>query len=343
MKIALLSTFPPKKCGIGVYSDNLLNGLKKVDKNLKIITIGTKDSDADYKLNFKSVLLKYKLKDIIKKEKIELIHIQHNYPHFCKFFNLNLIRSLKLPIPTIVTLHEVQYPQKLSFFRKLRLNILKMIEKNIVKRATRIIVHSPKQKSFLKRSNVVCVYHGLELLKENKRKGKNLLFLGIINPTKGVHILIKAMDYLKGYNLTIAGNVPDPKYKAVLLEMLKQRKIDYNFKWLSSKEKWSYYQKADAVVLPYTWAPYQSGILHNAISVSVPIVVTKVGALPEIVEEFNLGEISESNPKALAGSIIKLFKNYPKYKKGISTYRKKANWQQVAKEHIQVYKSLIKA
>jgi hypothetical protein len=111
LKIGLVSPFLPEKDGIAIYSDNLLKGMEKNKKH--IITIGRKGSKSDYITDFKSFSLKKDLKKIIKKEKLSLIHIQYVPTLFGKYnLNYNLIKSLDLPIPIIVTLHEVHYSNK---------------------------------------------------------------------------------------------------------------------------------------------------------------------------------------------------------------------------------------
>ena len=93
MKIGLLSRFPPERCGIAIYSNNLLKALKK--KKVDVVTIGSLGSDADYCLDLGSISLESKLGQIIKKEKLDLLHIQYVAPFFGKF-NLNiLLKHLK--------------------------------------------------------------------------------------------------------------------------------------------------------------------------------------------------------------------------------------------------------
>ena len=352
MNIGVISTFPPEKCGIAIYTDNLLSEMNKSgDKSIKIIRIGTEESDADYKLDLKSFDLKKNLKKIIKEENLDLIHVEHNYPHFSTILNMNLISSLGLDVPFVITLHEVQYPQKLSFIGQIRFSFLKFIEKMMVKAAKKIIVHTPNQKEFLEREynvkNVETIYHGLDLRNDNKGKEKNILFLGIITPAKGVHYLIEAMKGLKDYNLTIAGSIPSghEDYEKELNEKIKENgliNVKTDFRWIPEKDKWNYYEEASLAVLPYTWAPYQSGILHNALSVGIPAVVTKTGALWELVEQFKFGEIAKTkDPDSIREAIKKVFENYDYYKEGICKYRDEANWENVAKKHINLYKGLI--
>ena len=112
----------------------------------------------------------------------------------------------------------------------------------------------------------------------------------------------------------------------------------------SEHRKADYYKNADLVVLPHIWAPYQSGILHNSIAWELPVVVTRVGALYEMVELFKFGEIVKPrSPKSLADGIRKVFKEYKNYKAGINKYRKIANWKQIGKEHLSLYARLTKS
>ncbi len=346
MKIGLLTPYLSDQCGIAIYSHNLIQ--HNLDKKVKMVVIGNEKSDrADYQLNFKSFSLKKKLKEIIKKEKIDLIHVQHNFGYFSKFFNYNLLQIFSLKIPMVVTLHEVEYSNK-----GIKNKILNFIENKIVKKVTKVIVHTEKAQQFLeqkyKKKNIRCIYHGLELMSMGKRMDKNILFFGFITPSKGLEYLIQAMTYLPDYHLTIVGSIPpeiNGDYKNKLNYEIKKNKlknVHLTIGWTPQEEKWNYYKKADVIVLPHVWAPYQSGILHNALSCGKPVVVSKVGSLYEMVEKFKFGEIVEpKNPKALAYGIKKVFENYTFYTNGIKKYRNLANWTTVMNEHLKLYQKLI--
>jgi glycosyltransferase involved in cell wall biosynthesis len=162
----------------------------------------------------------------------------------------------------------------------------------------------------------------------------------MISQGKGVPYLIKAMKYLPDYNLTIAGNFINKETRKSVLSAINNSKsnIKTDFKWIDEEDKEKYYKKADCAVLPHTWAPYQSGILHNSVAWNLPVIVTKIGALYEMVELFKFGEIIKpKNPKALAEGIKTVFKNYSSYKKGIDRYKKAANWKNIAKQHFKLY------
>jgi len=341
LKIGLVSPFLPEKDGIAIYSDNILNGLNSKKKN--IVTIGRKGSQADYLINFKSFSLKKNLEKIIKREKLNLIHIQYVPTLFGKYnLNYNLIRALDVSIPVIVTLHEVHYSNK-----GMRNKILGLIERAIIKKVNSIIVHTPKQKSFLqkkyRKNNIFVIYHGLRLNQIPKRKPqKKLLCFGMISHGKGVPYLIKAMEYLPNYNLMIAGKFVDKQIEKDVKDALKNStNVNTDFGWISEEKKETYYKKSNAIILPHIWAPYQSGILHNAVAWGLPVVVTRTGALYELVELFKFGEIVKpKNAKAIAEGIKQISKNNKKYQIGIKKYRELANWQKIAQEHLKIYKKL---
>ncbi len=342
MKIALVSPLPPDKCGVAIYSNNLIGELKK---GCELITIGNNVSGSDYRIDLTTISLKSEIEKIVAKENIGLVHFQYNPALYGrKTLNINFVNALHQKVPTVATLHEVQYE-----CRSIKQKVLGWLEKRIVNNASRIIVHTQKQRDFLETKyhakNIARIYHGLELHPISGRKGKSVLFFGLISREKGIIYLVRAMKFLPDFNLQIVGSVVGKKFEKELLKEIDGTKnISYKFGWVDEKERWETYGKANIVVLPHLWAPYQSGILHNAVSCGLPVVVTDAGALPEMVEKFKLGEIVKAaDDKALAEGIAKVYSSYDSYKRGIHEYRKEAGWGTVAKEHIKLYESMVKS
>ncbi len=340
MKIALVSPLPPDKCGIAIYSNNLLRELKS---SVEVVTVGNRESDADSRIDFGAISLGGEIAKIVDREKASLVHFQYAAALFGrKTLNLNFIGALKQKVPVIVTLHEVQYEA-----RSIKQRLLAWLERRIVSNSSKIVVHTQKQKDFLetkyKARNIARIYHGLELHPLAGKKGKSILFFGIISKDKGILHLVRAMKFLPDFSLNIVGSVADRNFeKELLKEIDGMKNISYKFGWVSEEERWETYRKANIVVLPYLWAPYQSGVLHNSVSVGLPVVVTGTGALPEMVERFRLGEIVRpADGKALAEGIARAYLNYDSYKRGIHEYRKEAGWATVAKDHVRLYESIV--
>ena len=343
IKVGLVSPFLPRKDGIAIYSNNLITHMNL--DGVKLIKIGDEDSDAEYKVDLKSMGLKNELKRIVEKENLDVIHVQYVPTLFGKYnLNINLIKALKLKIPVITTLHEVHYSSK-----GLRDFALSWIEKKLVRNSTKVIVHTPQQKEFLEKKcgcqNVVCIYHGLNFFDVNKRENKNILFFGFVTPLKGIEYLIKAMKELPDCQLKIVGHVPKgvaSGYKEKLLSQIEGKEnIKTDIRWIPEEDKKEYFKWADVVALPYRWGPYQSGILHNAMSFGVPVVVTRVGSVHEMVELFNIGKIvTPEDSQSLAEGVKEVFDDYDRFKNNIEEYRKVARWETISSEHKKLYLEL---
>jgi glycosyltransferase involved in cell wall biosynthesis len=344
MKIGMVCRLPPEKDGIAVTYVNLV---KELRKKISVVTIGTKKSDADYKINFLSPFLGSRLKEIVLKEKIGLLHIHYIAPFYGKYLlNTNLIAALSQDVPVVVTMHEVHPSGK-----GLRSFVLRKIQENIVKKADALIVHTPGQERFVNENygtkKAECIYYGInskEIAKKNH--GKNILFFGILSRWKGVEYLIEAMKYLPDYALKIVVALPPPlkdDYKKELEKMAAGTQISFTAKeWVDEKEKEGLYKWADFVVMPYTWAPYQSGIVTDAAAYGIPLIVSKVGSVSEMTALFGCGEVIEpKNAKAIADAVKKVDSGYARYLKGIEKYRKEASWEVSAEKHIDVYRRLL--
>ncbi len=344
MRIGMVSKFMPEKDGIAIYSENLC---RELENSCDVVKIGDMNSkSAHYQLNFTSFWLQQQLQKIIEKEKLDVLHIQYIAAYFGRHtLNLNLLQALSQKIPVICTMHEVHY--NYDGYNFLRKTALAFLENDVVRKSNCVIVHTPQQKRFLKQKykakNVEFIYHGLELIETKHKKDSNILFFGKISRKKGLEILIKAMKSLPEYHLTIAGSFVDRNHEKQIRKMTeKAANISCIFGWLSNEEKWKQFRNTDLVVLPYLQAQYQSGPLHNAVSAGIPVVVTRTGALYEMVEHFKFGEIVEKNPEAIAEGIRKAMNNYDKYKKGLEEYRNEANWKSVAEKHSELYEKVRK-
>lgn len=346
MKIGMVSKYPPEEDGIGIYTANLCAELENA--GIGVVKIGDKESrTADYTVDFKSFSLKSKLKAIIEKENLDLLHIQHIAAYFTKYtLNLNVILALGQKAPTVVTLHEVHTQSS-----TIREKALSLIQKAITKRADAVIAHTRQQKEFLQmkygKKEAYTAHMGVTLSHPHKLSGKNLLFFGMLNYGKGVEYLLRAMNELPDFRLTIAGKAISPDYEKILRQEAAENKlgnVKLDIRWVPDEEKARYLREADAMIFPYTWAPYQSAAMHDAFSHGIPVVVTDAGAIGEAVKEFRCGKIVEQrSPKALAAGIKGVFGNYDIYQHGVMKYREEANWEKTAHKHGEIYNETLQS
>lgn len=352
MRLGFVSSF---KAGMDGHATCIISELKK---KIKVVTIGNQQSKCDYKIDLSSFRLKEMLNKIISKEKLDIIEMDYIAPHFGVLFgkyahNIGLIHALPLRVPLVVTLHEVQYPHR-GLISKLKRTVPELLEQKVVQSADWITVPIESQKSFIEKkynkknvSHIPFVY-GTRKSKKQHKKGKNLLFFGLIGPNKGIEYLIEAMKHLNGYKLTIAGNthagIPIG-YANSLISLIKKnglKNIKTEFGWISEEKKREYFNNADAMVLPFIHAPWQSGVALEAMINNIPLVITKGGYSWEVVAKYQAGEVIEpANKEAIANGVKRLFKNYKKYKTGILRFNKEINPLTIANKHLEVYKRVL--
>ena len=197
------------------------------------------------------------------------------------------------------------------------------------KNVDRFLVHSEEDKVNLLemypdavlKKNFHPVYdifeNGMKKREQNRNEKKppfNILFFGYIRKYKGLEYLIKAMPKILNevdVRLTIAGEFYDEKepYLDLIEEHGISKKINIIDKYIPNEEVEDYFMKTDLVVIPYNSAT-QSGIVQISYSFDVPVVVTRVGGLPEVVRDGETGYIVEpGSSSAVAYAVIEFFKN----------------------------------
>lgn len=136
-----------------------------------------------------------------------------------------------------------------------------------------------------------------------------LLFFGFIRHYKGLDLLLEAMKELEGLEdvrLIVAGEFyEDESNYHSLLDALGDRVVSHT-DFIPEDRVRYYFSAAELVVQPYRSAT-QSGVAQIAYFYEVPMVVTNVGGLPEIVPDGSAGYVVEPEPKAIAAGIQRYF------------------------------------
>lgn len=119
-----------------------------------------------------------------------------------------------------------------------------------------------------------------------------LLFFGIVRPYKGLEVLLHALTRLEDldYRLTIAGEFWQGREAA--LRMIADYglvdRIELVGRYVSDEEASGYFQRADAVVMPYLRAS-GSGVLGLAYSYGKPVIASRIPGLEEWVTHGETG------------------------------------------------------
>jgi glycosyltransferase involved in cell wall biosynthesis len=297
--------------------------LEKIDKNkFHPILIGNQKSCEEFKvekiflpvkekiLPREDFLVLKKIIEIVKKEKINLIHC-HGY----KTAYLGAIVNLFLKIPVILTIHNYLFYGNKKFEKKLQKKIFKIISRYFSK----IITVSNDLKKYLENmgidsKKIKTIYNGIEIENENtKRIEKNYKIAGVISrfvPQKGIIYFIKCIPVvlkeIKNVKFLIIGEGPE---KENLIKEIKELNIENFVEILPYQKNISSFLKSfDLLVVP-SISEGAGIIILEAMANKLPVVATRVGGIPEIVKHNETGILVEpANIGELSSAIIKLLK-----------------------------------
>ena len=199
-------------------------------------------------------------------------------------------------------------------------------------------------RKYLPHVNSQTIYNGADIRhftvandqnKANQKEPKQILYVGRISPEKGVHVLIDAFNkVLSRYpqvQLKLVGSenaiVPwytldreDPQiqnllpyyqgsYRSHLQDRLTSTAASSVFFLgkVPHLELLEYYQQADIFVFPSVWNEAFGMPIVEAMSMRLPVIATRGGAFPELVEDEKTGLLVEKeNADALAEAILRL-------------------------------------
>ncbi|MEO5942494.1 MAG: glycosyltransferase family 4 protein [Ferruginibacter sp.] len=160
---------------------------------------------------------------------------------------------------------------------------------------------------------------GNKISKQEARKNlridsdeKIILFFGFIRKYKGLDILLDAMpsviEKLPGIKLMIAGEYyEDAKIYEQQIEKLGiQNNLILKNGFVADHDIKNYLCAADVVIQPYRNAT-QSGVTPLAYHFEIPMIVTNVGALPDMVPDGKVGLVAEPNAASIAEKVIAYF------------------------------------
>ncbi|MCK4966138.1 glycosyltransferase family 4 protein [bacterium] len=378
MKIIIVDT--SGRGGICHYTFFLSRALSSLSEHITLLTTENYELDS-FKRTFnieKKLPAHYKkrnkfLKGLIYVQSLFkiLLYIIRKKPDIVHFqqikipsLELALYKILKLKnIKTVLTLHDI-----LPFEYKL----ISPFYKYIYRTVDGIIIHSEKNLSVMQnhiskedRHKITIIHHGDYSFLSNtidkadarktlgiKTNGKVLLFFGYIRKYKGLDLLLEALSIIKdshpGTMLIIAGETVEEfnKYQNIIDELNLDKFILKKIEYIPLEEQSIYFSAADIVVLPYRHI-YQSGVVFLAYAHSLPVIVTDVGGLPDVVEDGKSGFVVPSqNARAIAEKADYLFSNMEMCTQignyGSNMAKSKFSWDAAAQKTYHLYNNVIK-
>lgn len=161
-----------------------------------------------------------------------------------------------------------------------------------------------------------------------------LLFFGLIRDYKGLDWLLEAFSSLgrrDNVRLVVAGEfyADGTKYHELAKSLGIDDEVVWKTQFVPDSEVRYYFSAADLVVQPYKSAT-QSGVTQIAYHFERPMLVTRVGGLPEIVPDGKAGYVAEPSPAAVAEALERfLGPQTPDFSEGIREEKSKYSWSKM--------------
>lgn len=142
-----------------------------------------------------------------------------------------------------------------------------------------------------------------------------LLYLGRLDPPKGVHVLIEAMAHLAQAgraqpSLVIAGAGHDPRYVEQLKARVSEAGLGARITFLgevTGETVPALYRGALATVIPALWYENLPNVAVESLASGVPVIASRIGSLADTIHDGLDGlHFTPGDPQALADAITRI-------------------------------------
>ncbi len=338
MKIAYIGTYPPRECGIGTFTQNLVNSMvftgnpnEKGNEGF-VVALSDNGIDYDYPKEVKLTISQEQQTDYLEAANFinlsgaDICILEHEFGIFggqSGVYILPLLHRVKPPL--IVTLHTIL---KAPSYNE------KAILKEICKMADKVVVMSHKAIDFLTqvydipRKKIEFIEHGVPNIhfdhilskKEFKLEDKSvLLTFGFLGRNKGIETVIKALPRViekhpSVFYMVLGKTHPNilrhsgEEYRNYLLLLVKSLNLSNHVLFLNEfmeeNELFKYLAASDIYITPYlNEAQITSGTLSYAMGVGCAVISTPYWHATELLEE-GRGKLFDFNNSEQLSSIL---------------------------------------
>jgi glycosyltransferase involved in cell wall biosynthesis len=179
-----------------------------------------------------------------------------------------------------------------------------------------------------------------------------LFFAGVMRPRKNVVGLVKAFAQTRAAipqaRLVIAGPMPEPDYAAQVKAQVEAHKLQDAVSFLGhvSNDQLLDAMRNSAALALFSYEETSPTVIAQALAVGRPVVASRVGGIPEMVQEDQTGYLVEpGDDSALAERLTRLFSDLPRARAMGIDGRKFAQQRYepsaVAQQTVEAYRSAI--
>ena len=375
-KLAYVSSYPPRECGIATFTKNLVVATNQLGifRKPQVIAINEKEAIYNYDRLVRCQIRRDFQKDYVKaasyinSSKVDLVNLQHEFGLFGGAWGEYINSFLdNLQKPVVSTLHTISP----SFEQKAQ-----TVLKQIAKHSSKIITMTNTATKILMaynvpRSKIEIIQHGcpdVPFVESNKvksslfgLKGKTVLStFGLLSRSKGIQYVIKALPevvekYPEIVYLVIGETHPEvrkfegERYRKKLIKLVDDlnlyEHVKFHNRFLLERELIKYLQATDIYVTPFI-EPNQisSGTLVYAMGTGKAIISTPYLHAQEALAEDRGLLCKFRDHKSITERIIQLLENEElrrNMQRKVYSYSRDFTWAAVAKRYAGLFRRMI--
>ena len=379
MKITYIATYPPRECGVGIFTNNLFKSMERHNLENELehegFVIAINDNNLTYKYpeEVKLTIRQDHQEDYLKAVKYinisgsDVCILQHEFGIFGGQNGVYILPLLhRLEIPLIVTLHTIL---KTPSYNE------KAVLKEICKMAHKIVVMSRKAVDFMikiydvPKEKIVLIEHGVPDIHFSPEKSKKefklenkkvLLTFGFIGRSKGIETVIKALpEVVKNFPelIYIVFGKTHPnvlrhsgeEYRIFLLRLVKNLNLENHVTFLNEfieeQELFKYLYACDIYITPYlNEAQITSGTLSYAVGAGAAILSTPYWHAAELLANGRGRLFNFNDPDNLSILLNELLGNpeeLSELKNKAGEFGKKITWPKIGERYVALVKEVM--
>ncbi len=379
MRIAFIGTYPPRECGIGTFTHNLLDSVLQTNQDGKpvvesfVVALDDHNLTYDYPPEVKLKIRQESQEDYLKAAKYinlsgaDICILQHEFGIFGGQNGVYILPLLhRLEIPVSVTLHTIL---KSPSYNE------KAVIQEIGKMAHKIVVMSQKAIKFLvdiygiPREKIALIEHGVPDIKYSPEKSKEefklgnrkvLLTFGFIGRNKGIETVINALpDVIRRHPdlvyIILGKTHPNvlrhsgEEYRIFLMRLVKKLQLENQVLFLNQfvdvQDLFKYLAAADIYITPYlNESQITSGTLSYAVGVGAAVLSTPYWHAAELLAEGRGRLFDFGNTVQLSSTINELLDHPDELdvlKKTALEYGRNFTWPKTGEKYVKLAHAIL--
>lgn len=247
--------------------------------------------------------------DIIRKEKPDIIHTNNIYEitpivwKIAKENGIHTVHTIRDYYLMCFKTNLLKKDNKICNSPNIGCKIYQHINRkftnyiDVLTAPSNMMIKEVENRNFFEKAQHTVVYNACEFNRESvaihcaKKKEKDtitFIYLGGFHEHKGIDTLLEAFESLENLNARLVFAGKGEKMQKIKEASIKDSRIRYAG-FLNEAEMMELLNKCDVLVCPSLWNEPFGRVVLDAYKSGLPVIASRIGALPEIVQEGKTG------------------------------------------------------